>query len=305
MAQRDETVTVEGKEIRITKPDTVIWPIPQITKLDYVKYAIDVSPYLLPYTKDRMLNLWRYPEGVGGKRIEERSVSGITLPEWLQTVEYNGKKRVLLNDAATLAWAANRYGLEIHVPFDTYFKKDYPTMLVFDLDPSDADNFDLVREIALETRDVLQSLGFFSVAKTSGGTGLQIYVPVINRYTFEETRMINTFIADYLFQRMPGKITLERVVGRRGQKLYFDYLQLWKGRTMIAPYAVRARDHATVSAPVTWDEVERGFLPADFTLLNMRERIARLGDLFAPITTESHKYNQSLDEMIGFIRTHA
>lgn len=144
--------------------------------------------------------IWRYPTGPGGKRIEQRSVHG-TAPEWLPRVVYNGKERILLNNTASLVWVANLDALELHVPFDRYDRKDYPTELVFDLDPPDDRSFALVSETALALKEVLDSLGLFSVPKTSGATGLQIYIPIEPKYTFAETRKINKFIADYMSQK--------------------------------------------------------------------------------------------------------
>lgn len=296
----DLTTTIEGHQMIITNPEKLLWADFGITKLDYIQYLVQISAYLLPYTTDRMLMIWRYPGGVSGKRIEERSVHG-QAPDWLPQVSYQGKQRILLNNAAALVWVANLDALELHVPFDRYDHKNYPTELVFDLDPPDDDHFELVLEVALILKKVLDSLGLISVPKTSGATGLQAYIPIEPKYTFEEARTINQFIADYMAERMPNRITLDRVVNRRGAKLYFDYLQLWRGRTMAAPYSVRARSIPSVSAPVTWEEVSKGFRPWDFTLLNMPQRLKQKGDLFAPLSTEKVKYNQVLDQILQFI----
>ncbi|MDF2961530.1 MAG: polymerase protein [Paenibacillus sp.] len=297
-----ELVTeVEGTLISISDPDVMLWP--GITKLDYINYLLTVSPYMLPYTRDRMLMIWRYPEGIGGARVEERSIHGAA-PDWVPREVYNGKERILLNNVSTLVWAANLGAIEFHVPFDKYYRKDYPTELVFDLDPPDDRSFTLVLEVALKVKEVLDSLSLASVPKTSGATGLQIFVPIAANYTFEETRQINKFIGHYILQKMPEKITLDRVIERRGKKLYFDYLQLWRGRTMIAPYSVRAQPRATVSTPVMWEEVHRGFVLADFSIKSIPARIAKVGDLFHPISQDHSRLNQILDNILAFLRTH-
>ncbi|PZE21228.1 non-homologous end-joining DNA ligase [Paenibacillus xerothermodurans] len=298
---KEFTAKVEGKEVAITHPDRVIWPELGITKWDYIGYLTTVAPYLLEHAKDRMLMIWRYPEGIGGRRIEERSVHGAP-PDWVPRVMYNDKQRILLNDTATLVWLANWGAVELHVPFDTYYRKDYPTDLVLDLDPPDEHSFDLAAEVALRAKAVLDSLSLTSVPRTSGATGMQIYVPIEPAYRFEEARAVNRFLAEYLQQQLPAKVTLERVVRRRGNKLYVDYLQLWRGRTMPAPYAVRARQAATVATPVSWEEVERGIQPGDFTILTVPERVERLGDLFRAVTTEKHKYANRLDHIIQFVK---
>ncbi|WP_409304198.1 non-homologous end-joining DNA ligase [Peribacillus sp. SCS-155] len=293
-----EKINVEGRPIEIFKPGEVIWPEAGLSKLDYINYLLDISPYLIPHTKDRLLMIWLYPHGINGKKIEKRSLPA-SAPEWVNCAMYKEKQRILLNDPATLVWAANYGALEFHVPFDRYTKENFPLELVFDLDPSENNSFDLVLEVALALKALLDSLNLISIPRTSGSTGMQIFVPISADYTFEETRQINTFIAEYFQEKMPGKLTLERVVEKRGNKLYFDYLQLWKGRTMPAVYSVRAKPKATIAAPVTWGEVEEGFRPTDFTILNIKRRIQEKGNLFAPVTTE--KREQSLEDILSFI----
>jgi bifunctional non-homologous end joining protein LigD len=296
-------VTAQGRELAISNPERILWPEAGITKLRYIQYLVDIAPHLLAYTKNRMLMIWRYPGGITGKRIEQRSIHG-DAPDWVPRVIYNGKERMLLNDAATLIWAANLEACELHVPFDRYFRKDFPTELVFDLDPSGGQDFSIVLEVALRLKGVLDSLSLISFPKTSGATGMQIFVPIEPIYTFEEARKINRFIAQYMLDKLPAQITLDRVVDRREGKLYFDYLQLWRGRTMAAPYSVRAQPLATVSAPVTWEEAARGFLPADFTIANMPDRIRQVGDLFQPVSAETGRPAQRLDQVLAFIETH-
>ncbi|MFZ5752683.1 MAG: non-homologous end-joining DNA ligase [Bacillota bacterium] len=292
-------ITIEGKELTISNPHKILWPESGITKLDYIHYLISVSPYLLAYTQNRLLTMIRFPDGIDGKSFYQKEIPPFA-PEWMERAFYSDKNWILLNDIATLVWVANLASLEIHVPFDQYVKPDYPTELTLDLDPMDTDNFDLVREIALKSREVIDSLGLFSVIKTSGATGLQVYIPIEPRYTYEEARLINTFIARYIAEKNPRKVTLERMVKKRGKHLYFDYLQLWRGRTLPAPYSVRAKPGATVSTPLEWAEVEKEITPADFTIRTVPERLKLKGDLFRFVTTE--KMNQGLDEILVFIK---
>ncbi|KKM09447.1 DNA polymerase [Clostridiales bacterium PH28_bin88] len=294
-------VRVDDKQINISNPDKPLWPEPRITKFDYINYLLSVSDFLLPYTRNRLLMIWCYPDGIGSKRIVRKAMPEFA-PDWIPRAFFKDKQWILLNDRATLVWVANLAALELHVPFDTYLHINYPTELVFDLDPMDVENFDLVREVALELEELLYSLGLFCVLKTSGATGLQIYVPIEPKYPFEDARKINEFIAKYMVEKNPTKITLERVVKKRGKKLYFDYLQLWKMRTLPAPYSVRALSGGTVSVPVTWEEVRRGFRNTDFTVFNTAGRIRQIGDLFSPVTTEKEKYKQNLDEILAFIK---
>ncbi|MBO8170750.1 MAG: DNA polymerase domain-containing protein [Bacillaceae bacterium] len=297
----DLITKIDGKEIKISNPDKVLWPDAGITKLDYIRYLMEVAPYLLAYSRNRLLTTIRYPDGIDGKHFYQKNIPDYA-PDWIQTFNWRDTTYILLNDRPTLAWVGNQASLELHVSFHFYHDEYHPTELVFDLDPMDLSDFDHVREVALKVRDVLQSLGLSSVVKTSGASGLQIYVPIYPSYTFEETRRVNRFIAEYLQERNPGLITLERLVKNRGKKLYLDYLQHWTGKTLPSPYSTRARPMATVSTPVTWEEVESGFHPTDFTIDSVPERIQQYGDLFQWITTD--KTNQSLDEMMAFMNQH-
>jgi bifunctional non-homologous end joining protein LigD len=293
-----EEMVVDGKRIEITHPDKIIWESQRITKLDYIHYLISVSDFMINHAKDRLLMIWLYPHTLDGKKIEKRSVPQ-SAPEWVSQTFYKDKARMLLNDRATLVWAANYGGIEFHVPFDRHDKPDFPLEMVFDLDPPDGTSFDLVVEVALKLKELLHSLGLLSVPRTSGSTGLQVFVPIQPIYTFEQTRRITTFIADYFQEQMPSRVTIERVVSKRGNKLYFDYLQLWRGRTMPVVYSPRAKQGATVAAPLTWSELEEGIHPSEFTILNIRRRIDEKGDLFKPLTSE--KQPQSLSEILSFI----
>jgi bifunctional non-homologous end joining protein LigD len=294
-----EEIVVEGRRIEITHPDKILWEDQSITKMDYIHYLLDVSPYLIEHAKERLLMVWIYPHGINGKKIEKRSVPK-TAPEWVSSTFYKEKERMLLNDRATLVWAANYGAIEFHVPFDRHDKPDYPMEMVFDLDPPDNNSFNLVLEVSMRLKELLESLGLISVPRTSGSSGMQIFIPIQPDYTFEETRKINAFVAHYFTEQMPQQITLERVVSKRGNKLYFDYLQLWRGRTMPVIYSARAKRCATVATPITWAEVEAGINPADFTILNIKKRIQEKSDLFKLVTTEKH--NQSLNDILRFIK---
>lgn len=296
-----EELIVEGRKISITNPDKMLWEEAGIYKIDYIQYLLDVAPFLLEHAKDRLLMIWIYPHGIDGKRIEKRSLPS-SAPEWVNHTYYKEKQRILLNDNATLAWAANYGALEFHVPFDSYKKQNHPLELVFDLDPPDDEHFEVVLEISLKLKNVLRSLGLTSVPRTSGSSGMQIFVPIASEYSFEETRKVNKFIADYLVETMQDVLTLQRAVNQRENKVYFDYLQLWKGRTMPAVYSPRAKPQATVATPVTWEEVQAGFHPTDFTISNINKRIRERGDLFSPITTK--KTPQNLDDILTFIKKH-
>lgn len=288
-------VKVQDRTIAITNPDKMLWPDLEITKLEYIQYLIDMSDYLLPYVKNRLLTTIRYPDGIEGKYFYQKNIPDYA-PDWIARREWNGTTYMLLNDLPTLVWLGNQACLEFHVPFHVCDDGEHPSEIAFDLDPSDPDNFRLVLDVALLIKEILDSLGLESVAKTSGATGLQIYIPIKRGYTYAETNKFLSFVAHYLAEKYPHLVTLERWVKKRGNKLYIDYLQHGKGKTLAAPYCLRARKQATVSAPVSWEEVESGFHPHDFTMLNIKERVKKKGDLFSIVTTD--RLDQSLDEIL-------
>lgn len=295
------TVNVEEKEITITNPDKFLWKEEGITKLDYIYYLIMVAPYLLPYTRDRLLTMIRFPDGIEGKYFYQKGIPDYA-PEWLTTVLYKDKTYVLLNDVATLVWAGSQAALELHVPFNTYSRENYPSDLIIDLDPMQENNFSLVQEVALRTKEILDSFGLSSYVKTSGATGLQMYIPIRPHYTYQEARLVVKFIADYITEKNPFKVTIERSIRKRGKLLYFDYLQLWRGKTLPAPYSVRGRKGATVSTPLKWEEVQhKKIKPEDFTIHTMKKRISMEGDLFKILSTD--RIEQNMDDILRFIKT--
>lgn len=296
-------VKVEDGEIKVTHPDKILWPEIDVTKMDYIRYLTLISPYMISAMRQRLLMFWCYPDGVTEKAYARKSRPSFA-PNWLPGIPYNDSTRMVVNDTKTLVWAANYGALEIHVEADTLAHPHKPTYLALDLDPSIPDAFPEVLEVALCLREVLNSIGLRSLVKTSGATGLHIYVPIKPIYTFQMTRKVNQFIAEYVAAKLPHIVTLDRMVERRGTKLYFDYLQLWHGKTMAAAYSTRATPTATVSTPVTWEEVERGFHPGEFTIATVPNRVRRVGDLFQTITDGDKLNPQGLDSILQFLDTH-
>lgn len=273
---------VEDKQINITNPDKYLWPKLEIRKIDYLTKLLELAPYLLPHAKNRLLTTIRYPDGAQNKSFFQKNVPSYA-PKWIPNRAWHDNHYILLDNLATLAWLGNQASLEFHIPFNLCHQETFPTDLVFDLDPSEGQTFDDVTEIALLLFQELNALNIKSFAKTSGASGLQIYIPVGGKYDYETARKLNHFFAVYFSQKFSQKITLERSIAKRGKKLYFDYLQMWQGKTIICPYSPRATDHATVATPVEWDEIKKGIKPQDFNLLNITERLKVKKDLFSSL----------------------
>jgi len=289
---------VNGHIVRISNPEKLMWPELGIRKIDYIAKMVELSPFILPHSKDRLLTAIRYPDGVDGKSFFQKNTPEYA-PEWVETAEWNDNNYTVLNSLATMVWLCNQAVLEFHTSFNLVHKENMPTDLVFDLDPSPEQQFDSVAETALLIHDTLTELNIKSWIKTSGATGLQIYIPVGGRYDYNTARKINEFFGRYFAQKYPEKITLERMVKNRGNKLYFDYLQMWNGKTITMVYSPRAVSGGNVSMPVTWEEVKHGILPENFNLLNAKERLEEKGDLFAALLMPENY--QNLDFLLKFI----
>lgn len=286
----------DGKLITISNPEKLLWEDPPIRKMDYIHHLVQLAPYILPYTRDRLLTTIRYPEGIDGKSFYQKN-KPVYAPEWIKTALWENTNYIVLNDPETLVWLGNQACLELHTSFHR-LEDELPTEMVIDLDPMGSD-FGLVAEVALLLNEVLVGMGLACYPKTSGATGLQLYIPIQRRYTFQQTRSFNEFLAKYFTAKYPQKVTIERMVKERGTKLYFDYLQHWRGKTLAAPYTTRARPGAPVSTPVLWKELEKGIHPTDFNLTNILSRLQKMGDIFSPLVSENHF--QSLDSVLQFI----
>ncbi|WP_027417528.1 non-homologous end-joining DNA ligase [Aneurinibacillus terranovensis] len=285
------------KNISVTNPDKILWPKTGTTKMEYLTYLFAMADYILPYTRERLLTVIRFPDGVEGKSFYQKNAPAYT-PEWIKTYSWHQNEYIVCNDKETLLWLGNQAALELHVAFNRVGAENMPTELVFDLDPS-TEGFDHVREAALYVREALEKIGLISFVKTSGATGLQVYVPITFTYTYEQTRRVGKFIAEFLVETYPSLLTVERFKGKRGDKLYIDYVQHAPGKTLPPPYSVRARALPTVSAPVTWQEIEKGCRPEDFTIGTIPDRVKTYGDLFAPLTNESNR--QPLDAILKIL----
>jgi bifunctional non-homologous end joining protein LigD len=186
----------------------------------------------------------------------------------------------MANDTASLVYIANLGCIEMN-PWNSTIKKiDNPDYLVIDIDPSEGNSFDQVIETALQVKKILDNAGADSYCKTSGSTGLHVYIPVGAKYTYDECKEFAKAVAVKVQQQLPAFTSLERSLSKRGQKIYIDYLQNRKGQTLASAYSARPKEGATVSTPLEWKEVKTGLHPSDFTIQNILDRIKEKGDLF-------------------------
>lgn len=286
------SVTVEGHEIAITNPEKLLWPERGITKLVYLEKLLGLAPYLLHYCRDRHLTTIRFPGGIHGKSFYQKN-SPEPLPEFVRLAPLDGIRYVNLDSIPTLLWLGNLACLEFHPSFHRV-GSTLPAEWLIDIDPSRDREPRIMKAVHL-IGEALDRMGIRAVPKTSGATGVQLYVRLAKPYTFEQLRGIGRFLGDYLSRQYPKLFTIERLKKNRGDLIYVDYLQHWYGKTLSSPYTPRAREAASVSAPLEWSEVEGGVDPRDFHLLNIEERLRAKGDLIEKAPP------QSLDRVLAFI----
>ncbi|MEQ7051145.1 non-homologous end-joining DNA ligase [Paenibacillaceae sp. P-4] len=270
------TLNIGGNHVQITNPDKMLFPEMGITKGRFIQELVRLSPYLLPACEGRYLTTIRYPDGVSGKFFYQKNAPEPT-PPYVQTAVSEGISYVVLNDITTLLWLGNLACIEYH-PSLHKVHDPLPTEWIIDLDPS-VEEEPRIMEAASLVGDMLEPLGLRSVPKTSGATGVQIVIPIEQGPSFTQLKELGHVVAAYLCERHPKLFTIERFKKNRGTNIYIDYMQHDKGRTIAAPYTPRATRYASVSMPLTWDEVRRNPMPRDFHLLNAADRLQLTGDL--------------------------
>ncbi len=273
-------VEIENKVIDIKNPDKLFWPEAGVTKLEFAKTMTKLAPFLIKYSKNRMLTSIRYPHGINDKSFFQKEKPQGT-PEWVETVEFNQKNYITLNSAATLVWLCTQAALELHTSFNVHEKPNHPSSLVFDLDPDDDLHFEDVAGLADRIHETLEALGIKGFIKTSGATGLQIFVPTAAKFDYDTARNLNEFFAQYFAEKLKSTVTIERMKKKRDGKIYFDWQQMWIGKSMITAYSARAVKSAAVSAPIEWSELN-SIRPEMFTLKNIVSRLEQKGDIFEP-----------------------
>lgn len=274
---------IDGREVKLTNLEKVLFPEDGYTKADLIKYYTEVSPFLLPWLKDRPLTLKPFPDGIGGMSFYQKQKPSFT-PKWIASwkdPEEGDNDYVLANDLPTLVWLANYTALEIHPRLARVDRPDSPDNVMIDLDPSASSNWSEVKEVAACVRGILDDLGVQGFPKTTGSRGIHVLVPIARRYTFEESRAFAQYVGELARERLPKMVTLEFAKAKR-RGVYIDYLQNTRGKTTAGPYSVRPIRRAPVSAPLRWDEIAALGRPDAFTIANMAERLAKVGDLLAP-----------------------
>ncbi|MEP6690601.1 MAG: non-homologous end-joining DNA ligase [Gemmatimonadaceae bacterium] len=286
--QTDAELRAGTHTVRLTNLAKPFWPELGITKRDLLQYYLDVSWALLPHLAGRAMVMKRYPNGASGKCFFMKRAPS-PRPDWIETcaIEHASGSVIdfpIVQDLASLLWVINLGCIDLNPWYARCDDVDRPDYLHFDLDPVPEATFDTVREAALIVRDALTTLGMEPVAKTTGSKGVHVYVPIVRGPLQKEVWTFAKELARLLAERNPKLLTAEyRIAKRPNGRVLVDYNQNAWGRTLASVYSPRPQPRATVSTPVTWDELERGVEIDDFRIDNVPARIAALGDLWSPM----------------------
>jgi bifunctional non-homologous end joining protein LigD len=320
-------------QAKISNPNKIYWPKTRdhtgFTKKDLIKYYELISPLILPHLKDRPLSLSRYPDGIYGKSFFHKNWSQ-SKPDFVMTAQVHSKERndninyLVSNNRESLLWIANLGCIEMHPWYSRINEMDscnsssllyeekcglnFPDFIVFDLDPYiysgkekkgqepeyNRVGFSAAVELALDLYDLLRELKISSYVKTSGKSGLHVYVPILNNYPYEQTRNFSQIIAKIMISKFPKKVTTEWSTSKRKGKVFFDYNQNSRGKTLASVYSLRPTAEATVSMPIEWKKLD-SILPIDFTISSVPQLALKNNDIWAGVLTKK----QNISEIIS------
>lgn len=305
MPSADQIVEIGGRQLKLTNLDKVLYPAAKFTKGQIIDYYARIAPVLVPHLKDKPLTLKRYPNGVDQLPFFEKNATKHR-PDWVKTVPIwsHGNQRdvnyILCNDLPTLVWVANLAGIELHPSLSLGQDIMCPRSIVFDLDPGPPANIVQCCQVAFWLRDIFGHFKLEAFPKTSGSKGMQIYVPLNTKTSYDETKPFAHALARLLENEHRDFVVSDMKKAIRTNKVFVDWSQNDEHKTTISVYSLRARERPTVSTPVTWDEVERALKKKDAGLLvfdsnAVLDRVEKMGDLFEPLL----KLKQKLPKLPG------
>lgn len=298
----DNTTGYDKDKVEVTNPDKIFWPDLGITKGDVIAYYNEMAGYLLPYIQDRPQSLRRTPDGVKSEGFFQKNVAGM-VPDWIktrkiksastgETIEY-----LICNDKDTLIYLANWGCIEINPWSSRIGSINNPDYIIFDLDPNKASLKDLVTT-AKKVKEILDTLTIKGYLKTSGGKGLHVFIPIQPKYTYDQSRDFSHIISQAVHNALPKITSLERSPAKRVGKVYLDFLQNGKGKTMACAYSLRPREGATASAPLEWEELDdKNFDLKNYNIKTLPERVKEKGDLWAGFFDDAADLKNALDKL--------
>lgn len=289
--------------VKLSNLDKVFWPDEKISKGDVIQYYQNISKYVLPFLKDRPESLLRNPNGIKDAGFFQKD-AGQAAPDWVahQKIYSDSVDKdidyILCNNKATLAYMNNLGCIEINPWHSTVKDLDRPDYLVIDIDPAKENTFEQVIEAANVVHEIFKKAGTESYCKTSGATGLHIYVPAQKKYTYDQLKDFAHLICMMTTEELPEFTSLERNLKKRGNRMiYMDHLQNRRGQTISSVYSLRPKPGATVSMPLKWTEVKKGLSPRDFHIKNALKRIEKFPDIFTPVLGKGIDLNKCLKNL--------
>ena len=283
--EKQAEVVIHNHQLSLSNLAKIYWTKEKISKGDMINYYYQVAEYMMPYLKDRPQSLNRHPNGIDGESFYQKNI-GDQLPDWMKTFRYksesDGKNKNFLvaTDEASLIYMANLGCIEMNPWHSRIQKPDNPDWCVIDIDPDKTNTFKQVIEVALQIKSYLDQLNVTAFCKTSGSTGMHIYIPLGAKYAYDQSKMFAELVVTAVQQEIPGFTSIERSLSKRKGKIYLDFLQNRQIQTIAAPYSLRPKPGATVSMPLHWEEVKPGLTIQDFTIYNSPARIRQQPDIF-------------------------
>lgn len=274
-------------KVELSNLDKIFFPQAKITKGDLINYYREAADFILPYIKDRPHSLLRQPNGLNGQSFFQKNVDH-TPPDFIKTIKIHSESTgedvhyLVCKNLDHLLYMVQLGCVEINPWNSKVGHLDKPDWIVIDLDPENI-SFDKVVETAQAAKKICDELEISAYPKTSGKSGIHIYIPTKAKYTYEQCRRFAELLANLINERTDGLTSVERAPKKRQKKVYVDFLQNSETQTLAAPYSVRPTPRATVSTPLHWDEVKKGLDPKDFTIANIHTRLKRIGDLWKPV----------------------
>lgn len=311
MPSADQIVEIGGRRLKLTNLEKVLYPAAGFTKGQVIDYYARIAPVLVPHLAGKPLTLKRYPSGVDQEFFFEKNATKHR-PDWVKTAPIwsEGNQReinyILANDLATIVWLANLAAIELHPSLSLAADIECPRTMVFDLDPGPPADIVQCCQVGVWLRDIFEHFKLESFPKTSGSKGLQIYVPLNTKTSYDETKPFAHALARLLEDEHRDLVVSDMKKAIRTGKVLVDWSQNDEHKTTVSVYSLRARERPTVSTPVTWGEVERALKKKDAGLLafeasQVLQRVKKMGDLLAPLL----KLKQKLPKLTGIGEGHA
>ncbi len=303
LSAADEQVLVfNGQELKLTNLAKPYWKKEGFSKGDMLNYYLQIAPYILPYMLDRPQSLNRHPNGIEGPNFFQKDVEG-KVPEWMQTHRDFSESTnedvnyLVCSNEATLIYMANLGCIEMHPWHSRTGSWQNPDWCLIDLDPDKGNTFEQVMDVARLVKRVLDSIGADAYCKTSGSTGIHIYIPLGAKYTYEQSKQLAELVVTLVNGELPDLTSIERSPSKRKGLIYLDYLQNRETQTAAAPYSLRPKPGVPVSTPLHWEELKKGLTPRTWHARNIFDRLKVEGDLFKPVLGKGIDLVKVLDRM--------